>query len=193
MDLQKPGQCAKILKELEDGSQLASKSSGLDLCQMYTATHVDEYLIGKQTVYFALQQPVESVMCTEETPMSEEELAMLQTQVQSLKSREKALKTESATLCATLTVDELGSELHKLREVNASLTAQLQYLDNGAMAHIPPEEAAVITREWAHWGKEASTRKRHCLDLWEMLSEAVPEGQNLDELWVRTGRHHGWP
>ncbi|KAF7161676.1 hypothetical protein CNMCM6106_008829 [Aspergillus hiratsukae] len=157
-------QTAKVLRELHRKKEIEARIS------------------GKQTVYHALQEASDEVTMEAAAAM-DEKIKQLQAQLTTLKTDEKKARTELAMLSAKPLLCELRDDVSQLVQETQAISSRLKMIQKSDPIQVSPEEKAELGKEWRHWNKIASVRKRICRDLWSKCLEVVPDNMNRDELW----------
>ena len=101
------------------------------------------------------------------------------------KVEEKILKANLITLSATMTTQDLRAGVLSLEGEKASILNRLGPLRAGNVKPVSPEEKAEVGQAWKTWSRHAAGRKRICMNLWEFVTEELPEGKTKEDLWVR--------
>ncbi|KAL9125610.1 MAG: hypothetical protein Q9217_005207 [Psora testacea] len=156
---------AKALKELQEGQVIAGKAS------------------GKQIVYHAIQDPSDT-LCFDDLAAMDKEITSLREEVATMKSNEKLLRSNLASMNATMSTTELRTHVQALSTERAEVLARLGPLRKGHVKPVTAKEKDTVDGEWVMWKQKAERRKKIALELWEMGTEALPEGKTKEEVWV---------
>ena len=108
----------------------------------------------------------------------------LKEDITSAKNEEKALKARLATLGTVMSMEDLQKNIQSLESEREELLSRLAPLRAGTAKPISAQEKETVDRDWKMWSSRAKTRKKICLELWNMLTEELPEGKTKEELWV---------
>ena len=145
--------------------------------------YFDPVLVGKQSVYHAIQDSNDAASLEDLTRM-DKEIASLRDSIALARSNEKLLKASLATVNATLSTEDLHASITGLELEQREILARLDPLRSGNVRPIPPEEKEETEKLWRQWSKKAASRKRICMDMWSYATEELPEGQTKEDLWV---------
>ena len=116
----------------------------------------------------------------------EAEISTLREDIAAAKAEEKILKTNLITLNAAMSTRDLEAGILCLETEKKELLARLGPLRSGDVQPVSPEEKMEVKREWKIWSRNASVRKEICLEVWEVVTQELPEGKTKEELWVCT-------
>lgn len=144
----------------------------------------ESHTLGKQIVYHSLQDPMDA-MSVDDIAAADKEIATLRDAIATVKANEKLLRANLISVNATISTGELRSNVALLELEKNEILERLGPLRAGDVKPVIPEEKAAVDKEWRMWQRKAGTRKKICMELWEMCTEEMPEGKTKDELWVR--------
>ena len=116
------------------------------------------------------------------------EIAQHQEAITGLKTNEKLLRSNLASINATMSTDELRSNVRSLEADKAQLQARLAPLRQGDVKPVSIEQKAEADRLWGAWKKIAEVRRKIAMELWAMGTETLPEGKIEGDVWVSTQR-----
>lgn len=183
----------KALKEMQDRGEVEGKVSGS--CSETPIEHSTKKKkltrlrhIGKQSVYHAIQDPVEDLSPEQITKLNEE-IETLRSNLASVKGRERELRSEISVLNAHVSTTDLQDIIAKLEtERNEVLARLVPMRENSASARIVSvDEKAGIEHNWLIWKKMLLRRKKICREMWERCTEVLPEGTTKEEMWESLG------
>ena len=143
-------------------------------------------LKGKQSVYHSIQDAKDN-LSTQELAELDKETKQLRNNILELKETEKSLRSELSNLKATSTLPELKNDLKLLTSERTDLEQRLSGLKSGDTKAISTEEKMDIERSWKLWSYKVNGRKKAFMELWQTLSENLPDGRNKDEIWDELG------
>ena len=112
------------------------------------------------------------------------EIADLREAITAAKAEEKLLKTKLGALNATMSTQDLRSGLLALDSLKEELLMRLGPLRSGNVKPVSAEEKAEVDKSWKMWTKAANDRKKICMNIWDYITEDMPEGKTKEELWV---------
>jgi 26S proteasome regulatory subunit (ATPase 3-interacting protein) len=139
---------------------------------------------GKASVYHALQQSADAAT-PEQLAAMDAETEVLRVELNDLKTEEKSLKANVGSLTSGMTISELEKEAAELERRKAELVARLEPLRAGTVKPVSADERDKAEREFKMWRTRAATRKKIAMELWEMLTEELPDGMSKEDMWVR--------
>lgn len=145
---------------------------------------IHRYDAGKQIVYHAIQDPNDAASLVNLASM-DQEIADLRETVSTTKAKERLLRANLISVNATLSTEELRSNVTLLELEKKEILGRLGPLRSGNVKPVVPEEKEAVERAWKEWSRKAKVRKKICIELWEMCTEEVEEGKTKEELWVR--------
>ena len=116
------------------------------------------------------------------------EIAEHRESIATLKANEKLLRSNLASVNATVSTDELRSNVDSLGAEKAELLARLGPLRKGDVKPVSIEQKAEVDRLWSVWKRKAEGRKRIAMELWAMGTDTLPEGKTKGDVWVRALR-----
>ena len=114
----------------------------------------------------------------------DEEIANLREQITAMKSEEKILKSNLAGLKATTSTQDLRSNLITIEREKDEMFHRLKLLRVGDVKPVSPQEKAELDKAWKEWSRNVASRKKICMDVWDYITEELPEGKTKEELWV---------
>jgi hypothetical protein len=90
-----------------------------------------------------------------------------------------------------MSVQDLGASITALMAEKDAALQRLEPLRSGAVRPVASEEKAQTDRDRRMWEYRAEMRKKICMDLWGCVTEAMPDGKTMEELWVGLGGPRG--
>ncbi|KAI9707088.1 MAG: hypothetical protein M1836_000048 [Candelina mexicana] len=159
---------AKTLKEMQERNEIVGRAA------------------GKQSVYHVFQDPNDAAS-PEEFAAMDVEISTLKEETTTLKADEKALRSTLSTLKTTLSTHDLREAVHALELELKTIEARLSPLRSGNVVPVSAEERALVEKEWREVKRVVEVRRKGCMSLWADLSEQLPEGTTMEELWERLG------
>ena len=139
---------------------------------------------GKQIVYHALQD-VKDVASPEELVAMDKDIHALQEYINLGKGEEKILKANLVNLNATMSTQDIRDSLAAIEIEKDSILRRLDLLRSGNVTPVSSEERAAVDQAYKVWTRHAVVRKKICMNLWNLVTEELPEGKTKEELWVR--------
>lgn len=118
----------------------------------------------------------------------DKEIVALRESIATTKANEKLLKANLAAVNATVSTNELRSQITMLEMEKGEITGRLGPLRAGHVKPVSAEEKEGAEMAWKWWSKKASSRKRICMEMWGYCTEELPEGQTKEDLWVWKNR-----
>ena len=112
------------------------------------------------------------------------EIVALRESIATTKANEKLLKANLAAVNATVSTNELRSQINMLEMEKGEITGRLGPLRAGNSKPVSAEEKERVEMAWKWWSEKASSRKRICMEMWGYCTEELPEGQTKEDLWV---------
>lgn len=178
---------AKALKELHESQVIAGKGAGTFTCQdSLTGKSPISVNAGKQWVYHAVQDP-DDAMSLEDLAAMDKEIADVRETIATAKANEKLMRANLISVNATLSTEELGSNVSLLELEKNEMVARLGALRSGNVKPVLPEEKEMVDRAWREWSRKASSRKKICMELWAVSTEEMEPGKRKEELWEELG------
>lgn len=90
-------------------------------------------------------------------------------------------------LKATSTLPELKNELEFLSGERNELEQRFLGLKSGDSKAISVREKTDMQRSWKLWSYKVSGRRKAFMELWQTLSENLPDLKTKDEIWDKLG------
>ena len=115
----------------------------------------------------------------------DQEIAALRQSIATAKANEKLLKANLAAVNATVSTEELRSQITVLDMDKAEILDRLGRLQSGDVKPVSAEEKEEAHKAWILWSKKAASRKRICMEMWSYGTEQLPEDPTKEELWAR--------
>ena len=140
--------------------------------------------VGKQWVYHAVQDP-NDVMSLEDLAAMDKEIADLRETIATARANEKLLRANLISVNATLSTEELRSNVSLLELEKKETTVRLDALRSGNVKSVLPEEKEAVDKAWREWSRKARSRQKICMELWAVVTEEMEPGKTRAELWVR--------
>ena len=141
-------------------------------------------MIGKQIIYHTIQDPKDAASL-EELAAMDQEIATLRESITTAKANEKLLKANLAAVNATVSTDELRSQITVLDMKKVEILDRLGSLQSGNVKPVSTEEKEEANKMWILWSSKAASRKRICMEMWSYCTEQLPEDQTKEDLWAR--------
>ncbi|KAL8794547.1 MAG: hypothetical protein Q9195_002882 [Heterodermia aff. obscurata] len=141
-------------------------------------------MAGKQIVYHTIQESKDGASL-EELAAMDQEIAAFRESIATAKANEKLLKVNLAAVNATVSIEELRSQIMVLGTDKVEILDRLGRLQSGDVKPVPAEEKTEANKAWTSWSKKAASRKRMCLEMWSYCTEQLPKDQTKQELWAR--------
>lgn len=134
-------------------------------------------------MYHAVQDP-DDAMSLEDLAAMDKEIADVRETIATAKANEKLMRANLISVNATLSTEELGSNVSLLELEKNEMVARLGALRSGNVKPVLPEEKEMVDRAWREWSRKASSRKKICMELWAVSTEEMEPGKRKEELWV---------
>ena len=141
-------------------------------------------MAGKQIVYHTIQDPKDAASLEELTAM-DQEIAALRESIATTKANEKLLRANLAAVNATVSTDELRSQITVLDMDKLEILGRLGPLQSGDVKPVSAEEKEDANKGYTLWSKKAASRKQICMEMWSYCTEQLPEDQTKEDLWAR--------
>ena len=141
-------------------------------------------MVGKQIVFHTVQDPKDAASPEELAAMGQE-ISALRESIATAKANEKLLKANLAAVNATVSTDELRSQITVLDVDKLEILDRLGALQSGNVKPLSAEEKEEASKVWILWSKKAASRKRICMEMWSYCTEQLPEDQTKEDLWAR--------
>lgn len=123
-------------------------------------------------------------MSLEDLAAMDKEIADVRETIATAKANEKLMRANLISVNATLSTEELGSNVSLLELEKNEMVARLGALRSGNVKPVLPEEKEMVDRAWREWSRKASSRKKICMELWAVSTEEMEPGKRKEELWV---------
>ncbi|KAL4805262.1 hypothetical protein BDV18DRAFT_160920 [Aspergillus unguis] len=146
----------------------------------------DILILGKQTVYHALQKELDESGPDAVTAINEE-IESLQVLLPSLKENEKKAQGELNVLNAMPLPSELRTAIEKLEEEKEALATRLAKVHGDGPVEVSPQETEDVRKNWKTSQNQSRVRAIICRDLWRKCSETLPDGITREGLWESLG------
>ena len=143
---------------------------------------------GKQLVYHALQS-TDDAISLENLAAMDKEIADHRESISTLKANEKLLRSNLASVNATMSTDELRSNVYSLETEKTELLARLALLRKGDVKPVSIEQKAEVNHLWGLWKRKADGRKMIAMELWAIGTDNLPDGKTKADVWVGNS---GW-
>lgn len=101
------------------------------------------------------------------------------------KVNEKLLRANLIAVNATMSTEDLRASAITLESEKEGILARLSALKSGSSKPISTREKEEVERAWKEWTRKANLRKKMCMELWDLCTEGIQEGQTKEELWVK--------
>lgn len=137
-------------------------------------------------MYHAVQDP-DDAMSLEDLAAMDKEIADVRETIATAKANEKLMRANLISVNATLSTEELGSNVSLLELEKNEMVARLGALRSGNVKPVLPEEKEMVDRAWREWSRKASSRKKICMELWAVSTEEMEPGKRKEELWEELG------
>lgn len=112
-------------------------------------------------------------------------MSALRETIATAKANEKLLKANLAAVNATVSTDELRSQITVLDVDKVEILDRLRALQSGDVKPVSAEEKEEANKAWRLWSTNAASRKRICMEMWSYCTEQLPEDQTKEDLWAR--------
>ena len=122
----------------------------------------------------------------------DKEITDLRETISAAKVEERILKANLVTLSATMSTQDLRAGVLFLEGEKANILNRLGPLRAGNIKPVLPDEKAEVDQAWKTWSRHAAGRKKICMNLWELVTEELPEGKTKEDLWVRIKENRYW-
>ena len=113
------------------------------------------------------------------------EIHTLREHISSAKTEEKMLKANLTNLNATMSTQDIRNGLAAIEVEKTSILQRLELLRTGSVKPVSSEERAAVDEAHKVWTRLVIVRKKICMNLWDLVTEELPEGKTKEELWVR--------
>lgn len=135
-------------------------------------------------MYHAIQDAKDAAS-PEDLAAMDQEINNLREIISAAKVEEKILKANLVTLSATMTIQDLRAGVQSLDAEKATILNRLGPLRAGNVRPVLPEEKAKVDQAWRTWSRHAAGRKKICMNVWDYVTEELPEGKTKEDLWVQ--------
>ncbi|KAI9876082.1 MAG: hypothetical protein M1830_007386 [Pleopsidium flavum] len=187
---------AKTLKEMHERNEIAGRAAGTfpairrqqqtNLQNITISGEMTGHILGKQTVYHALQDP-NDIASPEEVAAMDREIETIREEIVADKANEKLLKANLAAVNATVSTEDLRGNIITLELEKEQLLARLVPLRSGRVKPVPLEEKMLVDKAWKEWQRKWDVRKKIAMEVWAHATEVLPEGTSKEELWEGLG------
>lgn len=123
-------------------------------------------------------------MSLEDIAAMDREIADLRETIATAKANEKLLRANLISVNATLSTEELRSNVSLLGLEKKEMVARLGPLRSGNVKRVVAEEKEAVDKAWKEWSRKARSRKKICMELWVVGTEEMEPGKTRKELWV---------
>lgn len=122
----------------------------------------------------------------------DKEIADLRENISIAKGLEKIMRAQLTALNATMSIQDLKTGILSAETTKEALQERLAPLRSGNVKPVSAEEKEEADHAWRVWSRHAAVRKKVCMNVWDYVTEELPEGKMKEELWVRRARvrHH---
>ena len=123
-------------------------------------------------------------MSLEDLAAMDKEIAELRESIAAAKANEKLMRANLVSVNATLSTEELRSNVSLLEIEKKEMNTRLGALKSGNVKPVLPDEKQAVDKAWREWSRKASSRMKICMELWAVSTEEIERGKTKEELWV---------